>query len=246
METTFSALSSFAVIPLKTFRRYVLSYEIVPLALCKTLGGSPLLSVKELSSICSVGGIDKKDIVLELSASKVAPSGFVPLSQLKTAWFVSEEAKANFIDRSYENFDVTALRCAALPEPVASSPAQDHPELTDVCDDAVNKFLAEAPYADGILALAHQWLSVHDNQRDMASIENVLSDDLNTLGLLLSLESGSEQLVLASEFLRLCTRKNIDVGWAPAAVLDEFTELSPVRLPSLKTSEYGQVRLQSS
>jgi len=227
MENTFNTTASYVVVSKKHFSRYILSYEILPLQLCKLLNNKSVINSDELTSICSSNSLEASDIILEIKTQIEKSKMFISFSLVDKVWFVSKDTLELFLERSYENFDVSTLECCLLPEPnevIAN-------ELIKLTSEKFIKedFIGSMVLIDGIAALLHQYIEGSDNkQNSLLLLDNAINSDTDLVKLLLNLhDAPREHTSFALAFFKICINNGLDKGWSSDQIVTDFEKMAP-------------------
>lgn len=227
MEMTFSTSASYVVIPKKYFSRYILSYEVLPLQLCKFLNDKVVINLEELTSLCSAGALESSDIVLEMDPVILCSSMFIPFSMIHKVWFESKDTLELFLERSYENFDVSTLECLLLPK---SNQIIVNESLKLTSEYFVKEsFVESMRLNDGVLALVHQYFeNSNDKHNSLLQLDNAINSNSELLKLLLELHNvDKEHTAFALTFFEICIKNGIDKGWSSDEIVTEFEKTAP-------------------
>ncbi|MFA0025987.1 hypothetical protein AB4369_24100, partial [Vibrio sp. 10N.261.49.A5] len=104
---------SYLVIQRKLFTRFALPYEVVLDSWCCTFDSESLLSAEAARKFTHSGAFSDDLIILELGQNIQKKQAY-SFSALERVIFNSNDAHEQFLERSYENFDVTSLNCMVL------------------------------------------------------------------------------------------------------------------------------------
>jgi len=211
----------YALISKKYLTRYVLIYDVLPLDLCYTIDGKAFFGVDTLHKLFSQAKISDKEVVLELRGESNKP--YVPLSDLLSLGFTTQDNLDLFKERSYENFDVGLLNCRVI-EALEIKPES---EIDIISPIQINKFEFSEKMAlgDAVTALVHNKLLYGGLPSEIT--ERGLQDKEEIIGFLLeTLTIEPEKRELAANFFKLCARYNLDKGWPAGEILDMINIVS--------------------
>jgi len=227
MEITFNTNASYVVVSKKYFSRYILSYEVLPLQLCKCLNEKAVINSEELTSLCSTGLLETSDIVLEIKPEIASSTTFLSFSLIDKVWFESNDTLELFLERSYENFDVSTLECLLLPKP-NQVVANELIKLTSA-NFIKESFIDSMALVDGTLALLQQYLEESSDKGDsLTLLDNVIGSHKELLILLLNLDSvDREHTSFALAFFEICIKNGVDKGWSSEQIVNTFEKTAP-------------------
>ena len=228
--------ASYVFLPRRSLGRYVLSYEVMSLSLCYLVNGKHLVSSNDVHMLWQSGVLKETDCMLEFTSPLDSKENYLSLSELSNVWFSSESELSRFLERSYENFDVTKLSCRIFP-PLEQS---DSEEVVLSAPDSVDQqqFFEIMSGVDGLLSLLHEKLAAtHDSADLIIPLSEVLSDEQGLLRFALNLdglELKNGQVELAKSFLKLCSHNGLTQGWVPTDVMEQLKSDIP---PSVKNGK---------
>ncbi|WP_439826048.1 hypothetical protein [Aeromonas caviae] len=211
----------YTLISKKYLTRYVLIYDVLPLDLCYAINGKKFFGIETLSDLLAQAKVSDKEVVLELKEEGCAP--YVPLSDLLSLGFTTQDSLDLFKERSYDNFDVGLLNCRIIEVPGAT-PESD---LDIIPPGQIDKFGFSEKMAlgDAATALVHHQL-LYSGWPNEAT-EKHLQYEKETIDFLLGTSTTEPaKRELAACFFRLCAQYNLDKGWPTGEILDTIDSVS--------------------
>ncbi|OBT00022.1 hypothetical protein A9257_21720 [Vibrio cyclitrophicus] len=210
----------YVMLPKRNLSRYVLTYELLPLELCFEVNEKKVFSEIELQSMIAQNLIDEKVVVLRLKDKLT--SLYQPFSNITKLGFTNQDSLDMFIDRSYENYDLSSMECYVLENDEANVTLPlDIAEPPTVEKHLFSKKMA---FNDAIIAATHSTLL---SSNDFSSeLKQYLGNPERLLEANLShYVRDQEQLKIAAIFYRICCDFNIDNGWQLSEVVEKFKAL---------------------
>ncbi|MEI4956959.1 hypothetical protein [Aeromonas caviae] len=224
--------AAYALISKKYLIRYVLIYDVLPLDLCYTIDGKKLFGIDTLYSLLTQDKVSDKDVVLELKRENNAP--YVPLSDLLSLSFTTQDSLDLFKERSYDNFDVGLLNCRIIEVPGAT-PESDFDIIPPGQIDKFG-FSEKMALGDAATALVHHQL-LYSGWPNEATEEHLLYKK-DTIDFLLGTSTAEPaKRELAACFFRLCAQYNLDKGWPTGEILDTIDSVSSTTVKQMPEFE---------
>lgn len=213
----------FLLIPKKNFTRKMLPYEILLASLCYKVNGHALIDNTLISHLINSESIDDSHVLLELFDTKEKSAH--SFTTLKKAWFATEESKALFFERSYQNFDINSLNC----DVIVRSKLSDIIDAIDIHIEEPSNiqqsaFVNQMMFSDGALALLHRLLISNE-----AKFQNIMNNwsqtktDIDTIVILIDIPSESDlEEALKRNFALLCLENGHNAGWDSSDILKQL------------------------
>lgn len=215
----------FLLIPKKNFTRKILPYEVILEALCYKVNGHALIDNTLISNLINSEAMDDSHVLLELSDTKEKSAH--SFTALKKVWFSTEESKALFFERSYQNFDINSLNC----DVIARSKLSDTIDTIEIVIEPPaaieqNKFLNQMMFSDGALALFHDALTLNEVQsKNLRENLSQCKNDIKAIVTLIDTPSDSDlENVIKRSFALLCLENGHNAGWNSSNVLEKVLD----------------------
>ncbi|WP_253657743.1 hypothetical protein [Vibrio sp. Y58_MX_L22] len=202
--------------------RYVLTYELLPLEYCFDVNGQKVFDHTTMHSLVNKGKVGDKNVVVGLTQN--LGGSYLPYCHISDIGFTNQDSLGMFVERSYENYDSRTINCRILTSNNESS------ELTlDIVEPpTVDKhaFTLKMALNDAIIAATHSHLLTHP--QFTTELSNYLGNADQLLNAILtSYLEDTNQLVVAIEFFKVCSKFNIDTGWQLIEVVEELKKNLP-------------------
>lgn len=213
--------AAYALISKKYLTRYVLIYDVLPLDLCYTVNSKKFFGIETLYNLLAQAKVSDKEVVLELKGEESVP--YIPLSNLLSLGFTTQDSLDLFKERTYDNFDVGLLNCRVMDAP-ETTPERD---IDVIPPDQIDKFGFSEKMAlgDAATALVHNQL-LYSGWPDEATEKHLLHKE-DTIDFLLGTTTAEPaKRELAASFFRLCSQYNLDKGWPTGEILDSMDKVS--------------------
>ncbi|MCK8083540.1 hypothetical protein [Vibrio sp. 1CM24A] len=213
---------SYLVIQRKLFTRFALPYEVVLDSWCCTFESESLLSAEAARKFAHSGAFSDDLIILELGQNIQKKQAY-SFSALERVIFNSNDAHEQFLERSYENFDVTSLNCMVL--------------IKQAFDQSYANFQVEKPVNptqksnlvlnDGVMALTFEMIK--DEAKTVSELIDLFAKEQSQKELLLSLFDPSillkaDEVEILYIFINLCFENSLDMGWNIEFILNKLHE----------------------
>jgi hypothetical protein len=222
ITNTLKTDSVYLVVQRKLFTRLALPYEVVLDSWCCTLDGKSLVSAELAQRFVDSDEFSEDHIVLQLDQNCSAKPAY-SFSQLEGVFFSSSDALEQFLDRSYDNYDVNTLNCIVV--------AKQRAEL-DESSVHIQLAVPVAPTPkpalvpnDGAIALLYE--KVTSESSSVAELQDLFADKHDSEELVLSLFdqtvlAKTDEVEILKAFIKLCYENSLDVGWNPSTVLQDL------------------------
>lgn len=212
--------SVYLVIQRKLFTRFALPYEVILDSWCCTLNNLSLVSAETVLHFINSEEFSEDLVVLQLAKTTKLKSAY-SFSKLEQVIFSSSEALELFLDRNYDNFDVSSLRCLVLGNQELGG-SQTNVKFEKPSNPTPKSELVPN---DGALALIFEKITVDSNS--VADLENLLAEKQDLQKLLLSLFDGEilskvDEVEVLKVFIGLCFENSLDAGWNPESILQSL------------------------
>ncbi len=212
-----SNLPCYVMLPKRNLSRYVLTYELLPLELCFDVNGKKVISETELQSMSAQDLIGEKNVVLQLKDN--LSSLYQPYSNITKMGFASQDSLDMFIDRSYENYDLSTMDCYVIHSDAANVTVDM--DIAEPLPVDKQLFSEKMAFNDAIIAATHMTiLSSRDFTRDLIKYQSNAEQLLEAI--LSHYVKDPEQLKIAVIFYKMCCDFNIDNGWQLTEVVEKF------------------------
>ncbi|MDE1251548.1 hypothetical protein MCT08_18460 [Vibrio aestuarianus] len=210
----------YVMLPKRNLSRYVLTYELLPLELCFEVNGKKVFSEIELQSMIAQNLIDEKAVILTLKDKLT--SLYQPYSNITKMGFTNQDSLDMFIERSYDNYDLSSMECYVLESDEANVALSL--DITEPPTVEKHLFSKKMAFNDAIIAATHNTLLSSNYfssglKQYLGNAERLLEANLSYY------VKDQEQLKIAATFYRVCCDFNIDNGWQLSEVVEKFKAL---------------------